>query len=93
MDESLFTQNSILKRTLKSKEKQISLLESQLENERKSSETCSRNKAKTTTKVIQDLVRKDHQSRQKISDLENENLRLKSEILSLKLGSAEHKLK
>ena len=85
MDESLFTQNSILKQTLKSAKKQISLLESQLETERKNSEICSANKAKTTTQVIQDLVRKDHQSRKNISELENEILQLKAEILSLKL--------
>ena len=85
MDESLFIQNCILKQTLKSAKKQISLLESQIETERKNSKNSSTNKAKTTTKIIQDLVRKNHQCRKQINDLENEILQLKSEILSLKL--------
>ena len=92
MDESLFIQNCILKQTLKSAKTQIKLLESQLENERKNSENCSTNKAKTTTKVIQDLVRKNHESRRIISDLENEILKLKSEMLSLKLKQSISKI-
>merc|ERR1712222_234688 len=85
MDESLFTQNCILKQTLNSTRKQIKLLEVQIENERKTATKCSDNKTEATLKTVQTLVKQNHEYRKIVSKLENEVLELKSQILSMKL--------
>jgi len=85
MDESLFTQNCILKQTLNSTRKQVKLLEVQIENERKTATKCSDNKAESTLKTIHTLVKQNHAHRKMVSKLENEILELRSQVLSIKL--------
>lgn len=85
MDESLFTQNCILKQTLNSTKKQVKLLEIQIENERKTATKCSDNKSEATLKTVQTLVKQNHAYRKMVSKLENEILELRSQVLGLKL--------